>query len=156
MSTDNKATTFCVNNEMYETSISRLPPQVLKILTKMYSIYANLFQPVYEEADFSSSHDTKLSVVDKALSTMKRTRPLSYEEPLSLQSSLDNNLYELPRSSTHEMAESIEAEQLIYDTPCEGEESIGPIYSAPSCDEQKIYEEFEGKWFRKLHHNEVK
>ena len=87
---------------------------------------------------------------------MKKTRPLSYEEPISLQPCITNNLYELPRSSPYEMAESIEAEQQIYETPCEGDESIGPIYCMPSSDEQKIYEEFEGKKFRKLDHKEIK
>ena len=86
---------------------------------------------------------------------MRRSRAFSYEEPLNLEPSIANNLFELPRSPTYEMAESIKAEQLIYDTPCEGEESMGPIYYAPSSDEQKIYEEFEGKCFHKLHHNEL-
>ena len=121
----------------------------------MFNLYTNYFQPIYEEADFSSSYDTKISIVDIALSTMRKRRAFSYEEPLSLESGLAKNLCELPRSPTYDMAGSIEAEQLIYDTPCEGEESIGPIYSAPSSDEEKIYEEFEGKHFRKLHHNEL-
>ena len=141
---------------MSTTSIPGLPPQVINIVaSEIFNLYANYFQPIYEEADFSSSYDTKLSIVDKALSTMRRSRAFSYEEPLSLEPNLAKNLYELPRSPTYEMAESIEAEQMIYDTPCEGEESIGPIYSAPSSDEKKIYEEFEGKKFRKLHNNDL-
>ena len=51
--------------------------------------------------------------------------------------------------------EEIHATLKRSNTPCEGEESIGPIYSAPSSDEQKIYEEFEGKRFHKLHHNDL-
>ena len=88
---------------------------------------------------------------------MSKTQPLSampYEVPISSQPCPANNLYELPSASPYEMAELIEAEQQIYETPCEGEESIGPIYCTPSSDEQKIYEEFEGKRFRKLHQNE--
>ena len=50
----------------------------------------------------------------------------------------------------------MEAEQQIYETPYEDEENYGPIYSAPSSDEQKIYEEFEGKRFRKLYHIEIR
>ena len=44
----------------------------------------------------------------------------------------------------------------VYETPYEDEENYGPIYSAPSSDEQKIYEEFEGKRFRKLHHTKIR
>ena len=98
-------------------------------------------------------------MVEKALSTMKRTTVYcaSYEKPVSVQPYLANNLYEAPSASPYEMgmAESIEAEQQIYETPCECEETAGPIYCIPSSDEQKIYEEFEGKKFRKLHHEEI-
>ena len=83
---------------------------------------------------------------------MRRSRAFSYEEPLNLEPSIANNL---PRSPTYEMAKSLEAEQMIYNTPCEGEESMGPIYYSLLSNEQKIYEEFEGKQFRKLHHNEL-
>ena len=89
---------------------------------------------------------------------MQRPRLVSatpYIEPVSSKPRLDNNIYELPNALPYEMAESLEAEQQIYETPCEGEESMGPIYCVPSSDEQKIYEEFEGKRFRKLHHNEL-
>ena len=118
-------------------------------------MYANHFQPIYEEADVSSSYDDKLSIIDKALSTMRKSRAFSYEEPLNFEPSIANNLFELPRSPTYDMAESIEVEKLIYDTPCEGEESMGPIYYTLLSNEQKIYEEFEGKRFCKLHHNEL-
>ena len=64
--------------------------------------------------------------------------------------------YELPTVSPYEMAESMEAEQQIYETPHEDEENYGPIFSIPSSDEQKIYKEFEGKRFRKLYHGELK
>ena len=89
---------------------------------------------------------------------MHKTRPMSavpYEEPVSGQAGAANNLYEVPSVSPYEMAESIETEQQIYETPCEGEESIGPIYCVPPTDEEKIYEEFEGKRFRKIHHQEL-
>ena len=45
--------------------------------------------------------------------------------------------YELPSVSPYELAESMEAEQQIYKTPYEDEGNYGPIYSAPSSDEQK-------------------
>ena len=89
---------------------------------------------------------------------MHRSRPISavpYEEPVSAQPGLATNLYEVPSASPYEMAESIEAEQQIYETPSEIDQSIGPIYCVPSTDEQKIYEEFEGKRFRKLYHKEL-
>ena len=89
---------------------------------------------------------------------MYRTRTFSaapYEEPVSAQPGCATNLYEMPSASPCEMAESIETEQQIYETPCEGEESIGPIYCAPPTDEEKIYEEFEGKRFRKIHKEEL-
>ena len=77
------------------------------------------------------------------------------ELPISAQPDPANNTYDVPDVSQYEMAESIEAEKKIYETPCEGEESIGPIYCVPPTDEQKIYEEFEGKRFRKIHHEEL-
>ena len=79
----------------------------------------------------------------------------AYESAVT-QYELSSSSYELPSISPHEMAESMEAEQQIYETPCEDEENYGPIYSAPSSDEQKIYEEFEGKRFCKLYHREIK
>ena len=93
----------------------------------------------YEEADISYL----ISNSSSAISTV----PAQYELPSS---------YELPSISPNEMAESMEAEQQIYETPYEDEENYGPIYSEPSSDEQKIYEEFEGKRFRKLHRGEIK
>ena len=64
--------------------------------------------------------------------------------------------HELPTVSPDEMAKSMKAEQQIYETPYEDEQNYGPIYSAPSSDEQKLYEEFEGKRFRKLYQGELK
>ena len=78
-----------------------------------------------------------------------------YEEPVSAQPGLATNLYEMPNASPYEMAESVETEQQIYETPCEGEESMGPIYCVPPTEEEKVYEEFEGKRFRKIHHEEL-
>ena len=64
--------------------------------------------------------------------------------------------YELPSVSPYELAESMEAEQQIYETLYEDEGNYGPIYSTPSSDEQKICEEFEGKKFCKLYQKELK
>ena len=89
---------------------------------------------------------------------MHRNRPLSaapYEEPVTAQPDCAANLYEMPSASPYEMAESMETEQQIYETPCEGEESIGPIYCVPPTNEEKIYEEFEGKRFCKIHQKEL-
>ena len=74
-------------------------------------------------------------------------------ENSAVQYELLSSSYELP---PYDLAESMETEQQIYETPYEDEEIYGPIYSAPSSDEQKIYEEFEGKRFCKLYHRELK
>ena len=73
----------------------------------------------------------------------------------NVQPCTQNNLYEVPSAAPYEMVESIEAEQQVYETPCEGEQSAGPVYYTPSSDEKKIYEEFEGKRFRKLFREEL-
>jgi len=39
--------------------------------------------------------------------------------------------------------------------PCNHIEDYGPIYSTPSNDEKKIYEEYAGKRFRKLLHKDI-
>ena len=77
-----------------------------------------------------------------------------YEAPSNAQPYIEN-MYEAPNAAPYEMVESIESEQQVYETPCEGEQSIGPVYCAPSSDEKKIYEEFEGKRFRKLYSEEL-
>ena len=97
-------------------------------------------QPDYEEADFSY-------LIANSSATYE-TDTLQYELP--------SDSCELSSISPYELAESMEAEQQIYETPYEDEENYGPIYSAPSSDEQQIYEEFEGKRFRKLYHREIK
>ena len=97
-------------------------------------------QPNYKEIDFSYLMANSSSTYE--------TAAVQYELPPSS--------YELPSLSSYEVAESMEAEQQIYETPYEDEGNCGPIYNAPSSDEQKIYEEFEGKRFRKLFHREIK
>ena len=81
--------------------------------------------------------------------------PAQYEVPTMSRDVNPMNTYEAPNPSPYEVVDSMEAEQKIYETPCEVEESIGAAYKEPSSDEQKIYEEFEGKRFRKLFHKEV-
>ncbi|XP_065896150.1 ephrin type-A receptor 4a-like isoform X2 [Dysidea avara] len=94
------------------------------------------------------------SVVDKALSTMKANNiPLVYETPISISSTTMVN--DPLSAAPYEIAVSMEAEQHIYETPCEDEEDYGPVYQKPPSDEQKIYEEFEGKRLCKLFHNEI-
>lgn len=78
-----------------------------------------------------------------------------YEEPVSSRHCLTNNVYKISSVLPHEMAESMKAEEQFYYTLCEDEENVGPLYCEPSCDEQKIYVEFEGKRFSKLHHKEI-
>ena len=123
----------------------------------MINLCANQ-QHDYEEADFSSSCKDEFSIVEKALTTMKKAQPISatpIEEPVSEQACLVKNLQEVTSLSSHEMAESIKAEEQIYYTLCEDEESTGPAYCVPSSDEQTIYEEYEGKRFHKLYHKDI-
>ena len=76
-------------------------------------------------------------------------------KPIDAKPCLVNGLYEVTVITSHEMAESIKAEEQIYHTLCEDEESTGPAYCVPSSDEQTIYEEYEGKRFRKLYHKDI-
>ncbi|XP_065899303.1 uncharacterized protein [Dysidea avara] len=62
---------------------------------------------------------------------------------------------EVYKIAPDELSKSMEMEQQIYDTPCK-KVDCGPVYCQPSDDEKKIYEEFEGKRFRKLFHKEIK
>ena len=93
----------------------------------------------------------RCSVVDKALSKMEASKtPLIYEIPITTSSTtMESN------ATPYEIAVSMEAEQHIYETPCEDEEDYGPVYQKPPSNEQKIYEEFEGKRLRKILYNEI-
>ena len=90
---------------------------------------------------------------------MKKAQPVyatPIEEPVNVQACLVNNLYdEITSLSSYEMAESVKAEEQIYYTLCEDEESTGPAYCVPSSDEQTIYEEYEGKRFHKLYQKDI-
>jgi len=91
------------------------------------------------------------SVVDKALSNMKANKiPLMYGIPITTSSTTMES-----DATPYEIAVSMEAEQHIYETPCEDEEDYGPVYQKPPSDEQKIYEEFEGKRLHKILFNEI-
>jgi len=97
--------------------------------------------------------------VDRALSSLTRTYGTAiihapYEVPTML-SRPTMGLYEIEDPSPYTIAESMEAEQLIYETPFEDEEPAGPAYCKPPSNEHKIYEEFEGKRFRKFFHSEI-
>ena len=92
----------------------------------------------------SSPH--KDDVVKKALPTVNGTHTLC-KDSTSGQSCLVNNMHDVPRASTHKVRET---EEHTYYTLCED-----PVYHAPSSNEQKIYEEFEGKRFHKLHHKDI-
>ena len=60
--------------------------------------------------------------------------------------------YAIPHSDNVQM----EDEQKIYETPCENDGHYGPIYTEPPKAVEKIYETFEGKRFRKLHHQSIR
>ena len=85
---------------------------------------------------------------------MEKAQPETSATPIEEPVSVDN-LHEVTSLSPHEMAESIKAEEQIYYTLCEDEETIGPAYCVPSSDEQTIYEEYEGKRFHKLYHKDI-
>ena len=50
------------------------------------------------------------------------------------------------------MAEAVETKEHAYYTLCK---DSGPAYCAPSSVERKVYEEFQGKRFEKLHHKDI-
>jgi len=54
------------------------------------------------------------------------------------------------------MTEPMRTKQNVYTTPYYDDGNYGPLYCEPSSDEHKIYEEFEGKNLRKIHHNEIR
>ena len=58
--------------------------------------------------------------------------------------------------SPHEVAKSLETEETIYDTPYQNKVDFDVVYRTPADNEQKIYEEFAGKKFRRLYHKEIK
>jgi len=62
---------------------------------------------------------------------------------------------EIYHMSSHEVAKSLETEETIYDTPYQSKVDFGAVYHIPADNEQKIYEEFAGKRFRRLHHKEI-
>ena len=75
---------------------------------------------------------------------------------------LKTQQYELPTSLVDKAATpspsntAPRAKQNVYSTPYKDEGNYGPLYHEPSSDEQKIYEYFEGKIFRKLNHDEIR
>ena len=99
-------------------------------------------QPVYEGA-----HSPHYSILDAALSSMNGTFQQHYETSMTW--------YEASGPLSQDITKSLEDEEEIYNTPYEDEQSYGPVYSEPPCDERKIYAEFEGKRFRKLYHKEI-
>jgi len=88
------------------------------------------------------------AVVDAALSSMEG----AYETMIQLPKSM----YEIPNFLPSKMMISLETEKQIYDDPFEIQKDYGPIYHEPSSNVKKIYEEFEGKRFHKISHNEIR
>jgi len=74
-----------------------------------------------------------------------------YDDIINYDKSKD--LYHL---SSNDIAKSLQTEDSIYDTPYSHKEDYGPIYFTPADNENKIYEIFAGKRFRKLLHKEIK
>ena len=68
---------------------------------------------------------------------------------------LRNKLFDMhpvSSGSPYEMAEAVETKEHAYYTLCE---DSGPVYHVPSSVERKVYEEFQGKRFQKLHHKDI-
>ena len=70
------------------------------------------------------------------------------KKPRSPQCCLRNSLYDRLSASPQKVAGSVHAKESTYYTLC-------PSYCAPSSNEKKIFEEFEGKRFHKLCHNDI-
>ena len=99
------------------------------------------------EVKLSSPH--KDDVVKKAFPTINGTHTLCTDST-SGQSCLVNNMHDVSRASTHKVNNSRETEEHTFYTVCEDS-----VYHVPSSNEQKIYEDFEGKGFHKLHHKDI-
>ena len=67
------------------------------------------------------------------------------KKPTTTHPCLGNNLYDRLSAKA---AETVQAKERTYYTLC-------PAYCTPSSDEQKIFEEFEGKRFNKLYHKDI-
>jgi len=90
-------------------------------------------------------------MLEAALSNMDRVYEMA-----STQYALPVSAHEMSEISPYAIANSLETEQQIYETPFEDEDNYGPIYYEPPSNLQKIYEEFEGKRFRKLYHRQIR
>ncbi|XP_065899406.1 ephrin type-A receptor 4-like isoform X2 [Dysidea avara] len=105
----------------------------------------------------SHSHEYQYVEGDSDSSTIKPVKmPLPYEIPLLEVLERSLNKYEIPTASPYELAQSMEQEKSIYETVTFDNKDYGPAYQKPPFEEKKIYEEFEGKIFRKLLRKEVK
>lgn len=86
------------------------------------------------------SYSVKYAFVDQALSKVEGI----YEYDTEL------------NTSPYEVAVSVEEEQKIYETPCDDDEDVGPIYCEPPSEEEELYAIFEGKQFQKLYHKDIR
>ena len=57
---------------------------------------------------------------------------------------------------SHSLSDSLEREKQIYNTPFKDEKDYGPDYEEPPSNVNKIYQEFEGKKFNKIHSHEIR
>jgi len=97
-------------------------------------------QPIYENTELTA---TRLELIlNTALSDIAGT----YELPTTI---------EAHKIAPDDVTKYMELEQQIYATPYK-QQDYGPAFYHPPDDEKKIYEEFEGKRFRKLFHREIK
>ena len=113
--------------------------------------YANQFQADQDDSDLSLSHKDKSSVVEMSMSsTMNGTHLYDSlnKKPKSTQHCLRNSLYDRLSASPHKVAKSVQAKESAYFTLC-------PSYCEHSSDEQKIFEEFEGRRFHNLCHKDI-
>ena len=94
-------------------------------------------QPIYESIEITATHVE--SMLNTALSDIA-------ELPTTI---------EVHDIAPDDVTKYMKLEQQIYATPYK-QQDYGPVFYHPPDDEKKIYEEFEGKRFRKLFHREIK
>ena len=110
------------------------------ILTYVLSLY---YVHNYDTVQLQESPDSPKQSPNGVISTAA-----PYEQPISAP------YYELVDPASSPTPEEITTS--AYAEPYASVANIRQVYRQPSCDERKIYEQFEGKRFRKLHHNDIR
>ncbi|XP_065899232.1 uncharacterized protein [Dysidea avara] len=117
----------------------------------VYNDSANGADVRKEESRFINKNNKESVEIESMLAVALPEVPDAYDEVVSYDKS--RGIYYM---SSQDVANSLQTEEQIYDTPCNNKQDYGPIYCSPSDDETKLYQEFEGKKFQKLCHKEIK